>query len=277
MDSYTYAIAGGHDDTPTLYSVSAAARAEFVAGSNELGIGALVRRGAKPKFEADLSMALGPLDLYGEGAMVDAGEVDRVGYAPNAPLPDPDSGSSASPNEQALARIQQAIDTFYPVYRDHGYRPQVVGGLSYTQRYNDNDSFTLGIEYFYNGLGYTTPDVYPGLVFPHSTSLQDPATFFYLGKHYAGLFLLFPSPFALDLHTFTLSNLCNVSDRSCIVRLDYSVQVLTHLRFEAFVAEAYGHRNGEFPFGIQTPSIDGVSLGREPATFSIGLGLRISV
>jgi hypothetical protein len=273
---YVYAIAGGYNDTPTLYSVSGAARAEFVVGSNELGLGALVRRGVKPKFEADLSMAVGPLDFYGEAAVVDSGEIDRVGYAPNTELPDPisDSGSAA---DQFAGRIQQAIDTFYPVYRDHGYRPQVVGGLSYTQRYNNNDTFTLGLEYFYNGLGYSDPNVYPGLLFPHSTALHDPASFFYLGKQYAGVYLMFPSPFSLDLHNFTLSNLCNISDRSCVGRFDYMVQVLTHLRFEAYFAGAYGRRIGEFPFGIQTPSIDGLILGRQPMTFSAGLGLRISI
>jgi hypothetical protein len=51
---YAYAIAGGYNDTPTLYSVSGAARAEFVAGSNELGLGgrsaARISRASRPTF-----------------------------------------------------------------------------------------------------------------------------------------------------------------------------------------------------------------------------------
>lgn len=273
---YVYAIAGGHNDTPTLYSVSGAARAEFVVGSNELGIGALLQRGVRPKFAADLSMALGPFDLYGEAALLDAGEIDRVHYAPDASLADPMSNAS-SMTEQVLDRIRQAVDTFYPVYRERGYKPQVVGGLTLTQNYGDNDSFTLGFEYFYNGLGYVDPQVYPGLLFPRADALRNPAQFFYLGQQYAAVFLLFPSPFSLDLHTFVLSTLCNVSDLSCITRLDYALQLLTHLRFELFVAGVYGRRNGEFTFGIETPSIDGVRLGRSPAVFNAGIAVRIGI
>jgi hypothetical protein len=273
---YVYAIAGGHNDTPTLYSVSGAARAEIVAGSSELGLGALLRRGAKPRFEGDLSMALGPIDAYAEAALLDASEIDRVGFTPNAVLPDPQE-SSASAADQFMDRIKQAVETFYPVYRDHGYKPQIVGGLSLSSKYGDNDVFTLGVEYFYNGLGYADPNVYPGLLFPRANGLQDPASFFYLGQQYGAVYLLFPSPGALDLHTFGLSTLCNISDRSCITRFDYMVQVLTHLRFEMYIAGVYGRSDGEFRFGIQTPSIDGVKLGRQPAIFNAGLALRIGI
>lgn len=273
---YVYAIAGGHNDTPTFYSVSGAARAEIVAGSTELGLGALMRRGVKPRFEGDLSMALGPFDAYAEAAVLDATEIDRVGYTPDAALPDPPDASLPQA-EQFMTRIKQAIDTFYPVYRDHGYKAQVVGGLSLSVKYGDNDVFTLGVEYFYNGLGYGDANVYPGLLFPRSGTLQDPASFFYLGQQYAAVYFLLPAPGALDLHTFVLTTLCNISDRSCITRFDYTLQVLTHLRFEMYVAGVYGRDNGEFRFGIETPSIDGVKLGRQPAIFNAGLALRIAI
>jgi hypothetical protein len=274
---YAFAIAGGHNDTPTLYSVSYAARAELVAGSNELGIGAVVRRGVKPKFAADLSMAVGPFDVYAEGSLVDADEIERVSYAPNAVLGDELAGPEAAMADRILTRIRQAVETFYPAHRNGGYKPQVVGGLSFSQNYGENDSFTFGLEYFYNALGYADPNVYPGLLFPRIVRLQDPASFFYLGQHYAAAFLVLPSPFALDLHTFVLSTLCNISDRTCISRLDYTLQILTHLRFELFVAGVYGRRNGEFTFGIETPAIDEVRLGRQPAIFNAGVALRIGM
>jgi len=273
---YAYAVWGGYNDTPTLYSISGAARAEFVAGSNELGIGAFLRRGVKPKFAADLSMAVGPFDVYAEASLVDADEIDRVRYEPNAVLGD-ELDPDAPMDTRILTRIKQAVETYYPAYRDRGYKPQIVGGLNYSQNYGDNDSFTFGLEYFYNGLGYADPSAYPGLLFPRVGRLRDPASFFYLGQHYAAAFLTFPAPFSLDLHTFTLSTLCNVSDRSCISRLDYTLQILTHLRFELFVAGVYGRSNGEFTFGIETPPIDEVRLGRQPAIFNAGLALRIGV
>jgi len=180
-------------------------------------------------------------------------------------------------SEQVYARIRQSVDTYYPVYRDHGYKPQIVGGLSYTLQYNDTDTFTLGIEYFYNALGYSTAEVYPGLLFPRTQSLDNPASFFYLGRHYAGAYLLLPAPFALDLHTFSLSTLGNLSDRSFVTRLDYSLQVLTHLRFEAYVAVFYGRSNGEFRLGIETPNIDDVRLSRQPAAFNVGVAFRVAL
>jgi hypothetical protein len=273
---YVYALAGGYNDTPTLYSVSGAARLEFVAGSNELGLGAVVRRGAKPRFAVDLSTSLGILDLYGEAALLDVREIDRVSYAPNAMLPDPppDSGSAT---EQTTARIEQAVDTYYPAYREQGYKPQVVGGLTFTQKYNDNDTFTLGFEYFYNGLGYSDWLVYPGLFFPRTNPLSNPASFFYLGRHYAAVYLLLPSPFSLDIHSFTLSSIANLSDRSYVTRLDYSAFLLTHLRFEAWAAVYYGRRDGEFRFGISIPNIDDVTLSRQPATFTVGIAFRLQM
>jgi hypothetical protein len=273
---YAYALAGGYNDTPTLYSVSGAARAEFVAGSNELGLGAVVRRGVQPRFAVDLSTSIGILDLYGEAALVDVRENDRVSYQADAVLPDPppDTGSAT---DQTVARIQQAVDTYYPVYRQHGYKPQVVGGLTFTQKYNDNDTFTLGFEYFYNGLGYSDWLVYPGLFFPRTTPLSNPASFFYLGQHYAAVYLLLPAPGSLDLHSFTLSSIANMSDRSFVTRLDYSVFLLTHLRLEAWVAAFYGRRNGEFRFGIELPNIDDVTLVRQPATFTVGIAFRLQM
>ena len=274
---YAYAITTGQKDRPTLYTVAGAARAEFVAGTNELGLGALVRRGSRAKFAADLSMGLGDFDVYGEAALLDAREIDRVRFEPNATLPEPAPSAQSPTADPVLARIEQAVDAYYPTYRQHGYKPQIVGGLSYTHKYNDNDTFTLGVEYFYNGLGYSDAASYLGLLFPHTTSLDNPASFFYLGQHYAALFLVFPAPFALDLHSFTLSTLGNLSDRSFITRLDYSLQLLTHLRFEAFVAGFYGRPNGEFRFGIQTPKIDDLRLTLEPPTFNVGVALRVSI
>jgi hypothetical protein len=273
---YAYAIAGGYNDTPTLYSVSGAARAEFVAGSNELGLGAVVRRGAQPRFAADLSTSISVLDLYGEAALLDVREIDRVRYDADAVLPDPPP-ATGSVADQTAARIEQAVDTYYPAYRDHGYKPQIVGGLTYTQKYNDNDTFTIGLEYFYNGLGYSDWLVYPGLFFPRTTPLHNPASFFYLGQHYASIYLLFPSPFSLDLHSFSLSSIANLSDRSFVTRLDYSVFLLTHLRFEAWLAAFYGRHDGEFRFGIEIPNIDDLMLSRRPATFTVGIAFRLQM
>ena len=73
--------------------------------------------------------------------------------------------------------------------------------------------------------------------------------FFYTGRHYAALFASLPAPYSWNYTTFTLSTIGNISDRSFVSRLDYSLTVLTHLSFEAFAAVHFGYKAGEFRLG----------------------------
>src|SRR5450432_234659 len=275
---YGYLLTESNTSTPTLGSIAAAGRAEFVLGPSELGLGAVAQRNHKTKLAADLSFGVGDFDVYGEAGLRSGGEIDRVSYDPNPVLPAAVTPPSwQAPDDAARAALEQVVDAYYPVYRSNGYEPQVVGGASYARKYNDNDTFTVGGEYFYNGLGYASPAAYPGLVLPHSVSLDDSANFFYLGRHYAALYVSFPAPYSLDNHTFTLSTLGNLSDRSFITRFDYSLVALTHLRFEAFVSARYGNENGEFRFGVKHLDLGGVDFNRAPALFDFGLALRIAI
>jgi len=269
---YGYVLTENSTATPTLGDIAGAARAELVLGPSELGLGVLGQRRHKAKLAADLSFGLGDFDLYGEAGLRSGGEIDRVSYNPDAVLPD-----AQMPSDASTAALQQIVDAYYPVYRSNGYKAQVVGGLSYAHKYNDNDTFTIGGEYFYNGLGYSSPAAYPGLVLPHSRTLNDSANFFYLGRHYAALYVTFPAPYSLDNHTFTLSTLGNLSDRSFITRLDYSLIALTHLRFEAFVSARYGNENGEFRFGVSHLKLGETDFSRPPALMDLGLALRIAI
>ncbi len=278
---YGYLLTESNTSTATLGSVAAATRAELVLGPAELGLGAVGQRSEKPKFAADLSFGVGDIDVYGELGLRTGNNIDRVRYDANAalpPAPTPDTTPSyETPADAERAYLTQTVDAFYPVYQSHGYKPQVVGGASYTRKYNDNDTFTVGGEYFYNALGYASPVAYPGLVLPHSVSLNDSANFFYLGRQYAAVYLSFPAPYSLDNHTFTLSTLGNLSDRSFITRLDYSLVALTHMRFEAFVSARYGNENGEFRFGVSHLKLGDIPFDRAPALMDFGLALRIAI
>ena len=77
--------------------------------------------------------------------------------------------------------------------------------------------------------------------------------FFYIGRHYAALFLSLPAPYSWNYTNFTLSTLANLSDMSFVSRVDYSVTLLTHLTLEAFVGVHYGTRGGEFRAGFDIP------------------------
>jgi hypothetical protein len=293
---YAYGLAEGADATPTASALAGAARAEMVWSSAELGLGGVAQRGHKPKLAADLSAGIWDLDFYGEMALRFGQDIDRVRYdssvdATNLPQAPYNSLDSTPWLVQAL---EHRVDALYPVQRGSGVKPQATGGVSYSIKYAANDVFTISAEYFYNGLGYSDTAAYPGLVLPHSQSLSEPATFFYLGRHYVAVFASAPAPYSWDNTTFTLSNLANLSDHSGITRFDYSLILLTHLRFEAFGAVHWGERNGEFRFGmnpINLGSFTGPASGqnfpslpipvqvpsRSPALFDLGVGLRASI
>src|SRR5205814_1071192 len=59
-----------------LRKLGAAARAEAVVGNSEFGLDGVVIEGKRPRWGADFSFALGPLDVYGEGAF----RTDLVSY-----------------------------------------------------------------------------------------------------------------------------------------------------------------------------------------------------
>jgi hypothetical protein len=161
------------------------------------------------------------------------------------------------------------VDQLYPVVRGSGVKPQATGGVSYSIQYADKDVFTVGAEYFYNGLGYNDTQAYGAIaILPYVEPVAEPATFFYLGRHYAAVYATAPAPYSWDNTTFMLSNLSNLSDRSGITRLDYSLILLTHLRFEAFAAIHWGSQGGEFriKFGPTSAPL-----------FDLGLGLRVSI
>jgi hypothetical protein len=276
---YGYAVTESVDSTATAASIAAAARAELVFGPSELAAGVYLQRERQPKLAFDASAGLGDFDLYAELAVRDGADVDRVQFAPGAtatqePVTPP---PWEAPEETARRELAQVVDALYPVYRSRGVKAQAVAGLTYSRKYNDNDTFTLGVEYFYNGLGHRTSYPYPGLVLPRTTELVDAATFFYLGQQYGAAFLLVPGPYSLDNHSFTLSTLGNFSDRSFVSRFDYSLLMLTHLRFEAFAAVRYGRDSGEFRFGIGRIQLNEFVFSRPPARLDLGLALRIDV
>lgn len=274
---YAYAVLESPGEaTPNLSRVAGAVRGEFVVETIELGLGLFARRDQSPRGAADLSFGVWDLDFYGELALRDAGEVDRVRFDPDAPLPTPSAPPSyQDPATVARTQLSGVVDALFPVYQHEGLATQAVGGVTYSISYDDDDVLTLGAEYFYNGLGYGSSDAYLGLLLPHGAPLSNPATFFYLGRHYLAVFATLPAPFQLDLHSFTLSTLGNLSDGSYISRFDYAYTLLTHLRFEAFVAVHYGRRSGEFRFGIDDLRFGQASFSQPPSLLDLGLALRL--
>jgi hypothetical protein len=179
---------------------------------------------------------------------------------------------------------------------DHalGVTPAFVAGGTWSAKYSDEDAVTVGAEYFFDDSGYRDANVYPFLLFgaprytgtaaqPLAFEQRDPAAFtpFYLGRHYAGAFVLLPSPGRWNDTSLTLSVLGNLTDRSAVARLDVSVLALTYLRIETYVAGHLGGRGGEFRLGFEVPLDDfGVpnrALAVDPPVLDFGIALRVSL
>ncbi|MBX5483701.1 MAG: hypothetical protein IRZ16_17905 [Myxococcaceae bacterium] len=235
----------------TLGSIGGAARAEAVFGETEVGVDAFIQNGTRPKYGADISSALGPFDVYGEISLR-AGPVHR--YEPAA----------SSPPGFTLFELHQVAD----------YGLSGTVGANYTFAYRENDTATIGAEYFYNPYGYDDPAVYPFLL------LNGAFQPFYVGKQYAAVYALLPGPGDWDRTSFVLSNLANLSDHSYVSRLDFTVRVLSYLTVEANASLFYGNPEGEFRLRLTLP---GAAIGAPTdftipeQNFSLGLGLRLSM
>jgi len=240
LDTSTNSYPAGSDTVANLGQLGGAARAELVLGPAELGLDVVVYDNQKPRYGADLSFGIGDFDLY-----VDAG----FRYGSEIPRVLEDGGIS------------------YSV----GIKPQVAAGGTYSLKYNDNDVFMVAGEYFYNTRGYSDPHVYPQLF---ATGLFE---FFYTGRHYAALSAILNAPWSWNYSNFIFTTIGNLSDQSFFSRLDYSYTFLTHMTFEAFGMVNYGRRQGEFRLGVDDLTIAGKTFSLKPQSFTLGLGLRVSI
>ncbi len=180
---------------------------------------------------------------------------------------------------------------------------QASAGLQYGIRYTDEDVIYLGLEYFYNERGFDSyndaiVDALAGkdlasIIDDFSTGnllgLAEGLQPFYIGKHYAAAFVLFPGLGTNDDMSIGLSAIANLSDRSAVVRCDFGTQFLTHLKLETYAQVNVGEP-GELKFGGDavdpnaitdalglTESPDSVpSLTIPNAVAQVGINLRMN-
>ncbi|HEX8702223.1 MAG TPA: hypothetical protein VF815_25550 [Myxococcaceae bacterium] len=265
---YAFGLLDNAGPASTLGRIGGALRAEVVVGEAEMGASAVLQRGRKPRFGFDLSSSLGPLDVYAEAAL-------RKGW--DTPLYRLPQGISF---EEFIARLEGIpinsladlrnlpVDSYSP----EGFTPQVSGGFTYTFAYNENDTATIGFEYFYNSVGYNNPIAYPYLI------AQGAFQPFYVGRHYGAFYALLTAPGSWDRTSIILSNLGNLSDRSFTSRLDVLHRALSYLSIELYVAASYGTKGGEFRFALDYPPFVVNDKALVPApTVQMGAGLRINL
>jgi hypothetical protein len=273
---YAYGLLDNNGPANQLGKLGGAARAEIVVPylKAEVGLDGAWVSGKHPRYGIDISMPLPdpiPIDVYAEVSFRDAS--DFTLYRVNG---------SFDPNMPLMASVTSTVPT--------GITAQVSGGISTFIPYNDKNSLTLGLEYFYNPMGVDKP-IYPLLFFTNQY------TAFYAAQHYAGLFVTAAGLPNLTWVSLNLTGLMNITDLSALVRLDAFFRVLTFLQFEVFVAGNFGTRGGELKLQVDTPALQqtgpnsfgacpdptGKAAGCIPPIYSpapigsAGVGLRISI
>jgi hypothetical protein len=241
---YGVANLGGADSPEDL---GGAARAEFLAGLTEFAFSAAAKRDDPLQLGFDISTGIGWFDLRAAVAVLH--DLDTPFFRGASNFQDFDEITLENVSELQIPEQYSREDDWIP-------RALVGGEVGIP--YGEDDTFYVGAEYFYNDAGYSDPEIYPWLIFNGAFRPL------YTGRHYASLYALIPSPGEWDDTSFSLSTLGNLSDRSFLSRIDYSVSVLTHMRVFAFGSITYG-ADGEFTQGFRVPAISADVIGAAQA------------
>ena len=270
VNTANFYVVGSFDEADHVDEIGGTARAEVPLGETELTATASLRKDRPLRLGADVSSGLGIFDVHVEGAVQKGittpyykGELDLASFT----LPEATSV-------------------------EEDWVPQVVAGAELTLRYSDQDTVSFGAEYFYNGLGYDEPDLYPWLsvgptVDCYLAKVQagdlegadacvgsQPSAFrpFYLGRHYAAAYAYLADPGGWNDTTFTLSALANLSDGSAILRFDHRVSLLSYLSVNSYISGHLGEEGGEFRYAVDIPGVPGLTGFEEGFAVTAPLG-----
>ena len=239
------------DHARTGEEIGGALRAEILVDKTEISLSTLVAKGEATRFALDVSTAIWRFDLRLESSFQKGVKTlfwRRVG--------------SDDPF-MSIESFDRKEDWLY----------QIVVGADASIQYSDEDSVLIGVEYFYNEVGYTDASLYAWLAY------QGQFQPFYVGKEYAAAYVLLSSPGTWNDSQFVLSAIGNLSDRSSLARLDYRVTLLTYLHLNLFATYHFGQR-GEFKYGLSIPPlalVEGLKDGLEISPPTLDLGLRLTV
>ncbi len=202
-------------------------RAEVPIATSELALSAAFRKDRKSLLALDWSSALGSIDVYTE-ATYSSGS-DLVFYEST------DAMTTGSP---------------FRSYREEkrGFYKGVIGA-NYEFTYADSRSITAGLEYFYNGEGYSETGNTPW-VFANGAYVP-----FYLGRQYFGSYIQIPNPGSWRDVSFTVIGICNLSDESALFRINSDLVFARDLKVNLGFSHHFGKRSGEFRLGGQSDDL----------------------
>lgn len=245
-----YAIAN-LDGADAVEDVGGALRGELAFGQGEASLSAAFRKDQPQRYGADLSYGIWLFDVRVEGAALHG--IKEPFYK---------------------GTLDMETFTFPEEYsREDDWITQGTVGAEISLDITDEDTISLGGEYFVNHAGYTDPGIYAWLL------LNGQYTPFYLGRQYAGAYLYYPSPGPLDDTAFTVSALSNLSDQTGVLRLDHRWNALTWLDLTTYAAYYFGDQ-GEFYYALSVPAIpgvDGLEDGLEivPSRWNVGVWAQV--
>ncbi len=217
---FNYYVVFQFDDMSQTEDLGLALRGEFpFLGTGEAALSFQTRSDEALRIGADVSSAVGLLDVYVESAFIT--NEKRTFYE-----------GKIDPNTSTLPTGYDRSDSFLT---------QIVGGVYYTSKYSDNDNVTIGAEYFHNGLGYKDRELEL-----YSLALQQSAPL-YAGREYLAGYVRLPNPGTWNETSFFANVLYNLSDETVVARLTATTQIFKDLTFEGFISQCFGDY-GEFCF-----------------------------
>lgn len=248
---------GGVDDITEPLDASATGRIEWKADRTQLSATVTGARNQPLQIGVDLATGFGGFGLHLEGALMHG---------------------VRTPRWTGEVRWNEGVWPTAESVRDD-WITRIVAGADYVVEYGSQDRVVFGGEYMYNQAGYDSADLYAWLI------ANGQFVPYYVGRHYAALFLSVPDPGSWDGAKFDLRGIGNLSDQSFTTQLDISAELLgaleteMYLRLDILMAVSFGSA-GEFRLALDVPPVPGhpmlwAGLSRPSEVFSIGAGLAL--
>jgi hypothetical protein len=230
---YFYTILDSDYAAIDFETTALAAKAEFLLGNYEVGLGAYYRYDTAERGMLTLTGPLGDLDIFGE-AMVSRGSAKTF-------------VTSIAPNGTIAYRSNDDIRSSFFF--------SASAGFLYS---NQNENLTLVGQYYFNGEGYSpadkdtlVDDAYIAIALNPASSQQLFASLASLisgsGQHYAALMLSKGELFSLEDLSASIIAIANLSDLSGIVKPSVSWSVVDNFKLTLSPMFLFGPSgSGEF-------------------------------
>jgi hypothetical protein len=264
---YAYGLLDGVSVTSSglkLNQLGGAVRGEFVIGPAEIGIGGVWQEGRRQRYAVDVSTALGPFDVFAEAAFRDGKDFLLFDYPS-----DLNEDNLLAKSSQITQKVRDEVIV------------QVSGGATLQFNYTDRNFAIVGVEYFYNPVGYDSPVGYQVQTFAPSFlgKTLDPiqSVSLYQGKHNLALTLAAPGIPNFDWITVSLTNVIIMNDPAALSRLDVIFRVLNFLSVQAFGSVFYGGAGGQLRFKLSAQTINDIANIAEASQPGSGDDVRSSL